>query len=330
MKSRFYSNLFHAVFGLALLLAPLAAGAGPAVPQDKATAALVRKMLIAQKRLPLEGTMVTQTSLGTFVQYAILDGAHAQRYLCLSPAKNKGEVIIDNGHVRYHIYPDNKVVVLPSEMRERKVRVPQVMREIWHGNLFVKETGTGVIAGHSCVIVKIDPPYGADWYQYWIDPANGAQLRIEQYSSSGQELSATYFTNVVYNPKIDMHLFAPPQTQEAHPALPNDPPSSPTLPTVAQAGFVVLQPAYLPTGFHFQSSGLSLHNNKNLVKITYGNGLNALSLFETPMTGHGGPNAAKIKNPRPGVVITRRYGLVIVLVGSIDESQLEQVLNSVH
>lgn len=295
---------------------------------DPATVALIRKMLQAQNRLALEGTMVTQTAQGTFVQHAILDGARAQRYECQSPPANRGEVIVDNGRSRFHSTAAGTVDVQPSQMSARRVRVPQVMQEIRQHDLLVQRVGDGIVAGHDCVIVRVSPPYGADWYQYWIDPTNGAELRIEQYNAAGNRLSATYFTEVDYNPHLVPSMFAPLQANAAPHASPT--PSQPTLPTPAQAGFTVLQPGFLPPGFRFQSATVSTRNGKNLVKLAYGNGLDALTLVETADPRQQGPKAAQIRNPRPGVVITRRNGLVLVLVGSEAEAVLENVLNSVH
>jgi negative regulator of sigma E activity len=291
--------------------------------------ALVRQMLVAQNQLTLEGTMVSQTPQGTYTQYAILAGARSQRYDCLSPPANKGEVIVDNGRMRYHVAPSGKVDTTPSQMSARRVRVPQVMKEIRKGQLQVEAVGEGVVAGHTCEIVRITPPYAAEWYQYWIDPTNGAQLRIEQYAASGQRESETYFTDVTYNPSLKRGLFAAPHPTGIAPSASSSAPL-PSIPTTAQAGFTVLQPSYLPPGFHFQSSTVTPRNGTMLVKLTYGNGLNALTLVETPDTKWEGRKADQIRNPRPDVVLTRRSGLVIVLVSSLDTGVLKNVISSVH
>ncbi len=291
--------------------------------------ALVREMLQAQNRLALEGTMVSEMPQGTFVQYAVLDGAHAQRYDCQSPPANRGEVIVDNGRARYHTTPAGHVDVLPSQMAARRVRVSQVMQEVRRGNLLVQPLGQGIVAGHACTIIRIGSPDSVEYYQYWIDPSNGAQLRIEQYDDAGHRESATYFTDVTYNPPLDRRLFQAPVSAATPPAASRSAPL-PTVPTAAQAGFAVLQPSTLPPGFHFQSATLVPRKGRILVKLTYGNGLNALTLVETPDLRPLGPRAGQIRNPRPGVVLTRRDGLVIVLVGSLDVGSLESVLNSVR
>jgi negative regulator of sigma E activity len=285
-------------------------------------------MLQAQNQLVLEGTMVSQTPQGTFTQRAAIDGARAARYDCLSPAASRGEVIVDDGRARYHTTPAGRVDVLPSQMATRRVRVPQVLQEIRRGDLLVQAVGQDVVAGHVCDVVRIGPPYAAESYQYWIDPTNGAQLRIEQYDPTGGRVSATYFTDVTYNPPLDHHLFDAPRPAGSA-AAPRPAPLT-ALPTAAQAGFTVLQPAYLPAGFHFQSSTVTPQGGRMLVKLAYGNGMNALTLVETPDTRFQGPNAGLIRTPRPGVVLTRRAGLVIVLVGSLDAGILENVLNSVR
>ena len=86
------------------------------------------------------------------------------------------------------------------------------------------------------------------------------------------------------------------------------------------------QPSFLPAGFHFQSATVTSFRGKKLVALRYVNGLNVLSVFETPDNGRGAIN----RSPRPDVLVARRGGLKFVLVCSLGKVVLESVLNSVR
>ena len=98
------------------------------------------------------------------------------------------------------------------------------------------------------------------------------------------------------------------------------------MPTPAQVGFTVLQPAFLPHGFHFQSAAITKYQGKKVAALRYVNGLNVLSLFETPDNGRGSVK----RFPRPGVLVARQGGLKIVLVSSLGRNKLEKVVNSLR
>ncbi len=122
-----------------------------------------------------------------------------------------------------------------------------------------RSVGQDTVAGHACVIVQVAARSATPvpWRRFWIDPTNGAQLRIEQYDADGQLQSASYYAQVTYSPVFDKGAFRLPHAGSkvvergfAAPSL--------TLDQVrAQAGFPVPAPTYLPDGFHFQAGSVS-------------------------------------------------------------------------
>ena len=87
----------------------------------------------------------------------------------------------------------------------------------------------------------------------------------------------------------------------------------------------MLQPTFLPPGFHWQSAGVTEYRGKKVAILRYTNGLGLVSVFETPDNGKG-PD----KRPHPNVLVSRRSGLKVIVVGSLDANTQESVVNSLR
>ncbi len=334
-------------FGAGAILLGVAAGPGWTAPAHQAARAntadapgLLRQMLMAENSLALAGEQTTTLTRGgreiTTRQRVLRNGSHALRVDYLQPPRFAGEQIVDNGHLYRHYVPrTNTLEIGPSRLKRLRGRVPQVMERIRRGALLVQLVGTEVVTGHACAIVQVKPQAGAPapWRRFWIDTITGAQLRIEQYNRSGQRVSVSSYTSVVYNPVLDRQSFRAPAAPRDVRVVALDP--APPLPTVAQAqaqaGFVVREPAYLPPGFRFQSASVADYRGRKLVTLRYVNGLSTLSLFETPQTRAQGKQAVPpAAHPRRNVAQTFQAGLRLILVGSVAPAETERVLASLH
>ncbi len=274
---------------------------------------LLRQMLRAENNLVLAGTQVTIVSGGAMsVQHVLRNGARALRLDYDRPPQMRGEQIVDDGRTYYHLLPkQNRVETQPSQVRT--------------GALLVQWVGQDTVAGHACAIVDVTPAggYATARRRFWIDPANGAQLKIEQYNAGGQLVSVSYYTSVTYNPPLNAHSFDPPTAPTA--PVPQTKPQR-TVPTPAQVGFKVLQPAFLPPGFHWQSAAVTEYQGKKVAALRYSNGLGLLSLYETQDSGRHIAD----KFPHPNVLAAQRRGLKIVLIGTLDAKTFESVVNSLR
>ncbi len=309
-------------------------------PADANARGLLRQMLQAERSLVLSGDQVTTVSRGgqtlTSEQRILRDGSRAFRLEYVQPPRLAGEQIVDNGHLFYHFVPaTNSLEISLSRIEHFRDRVSLVLSQVNHDALVVQWIGQDTVAGHACGVIEVAPRdlTQASRRRFWIDPTNGAQLRIDEYNAAGQLASTSYYTQITYNPPLGRDAFQPPVTPKNVRSVSPEPvgPALTVPQAQAQAGFPVQQPTYLPAGFHLQSASVQNFRRSNLVALRYVNGLNVLSLFETPLN----PNAhvqtpGKIKHPRPGIAMTTQNGLRMILVGNIGQDEMERMISSVR
>ena len=304
-----------------------------AAASDSAAQGTLKQMLQAENSLSLSGDQITMVARGgldlSSEQQVQRRGAKALRIDYKRPARLAGEEIIDNGRFYCHLFPARDTLELsPSRIQTLRVRVPEVIRQMRSGNLIVQSAGQDTVAGHACQIVTAAARSASPvpFRKFWIDPTNGAQLRIEQYDAAGHLQSASYYTQVVYNPVFDKTAFRLPSaggkvimTGFAAPTL--------TLDQVrSQAGFAVQAPTTLPDGFHYQGGSASDLRGHRVIEMRYFNGANALSVFETPSLKDNGPD--RTGHPRRGVLFGRQAGLKVVIIGNLENEEMNKVLAS--
>lgn len=341
----------QALLGACLLLLPLPVFAGPrthrtprpgpaASAPESGAQGLLRRMLEAERSLPLAGSQTTTISRSghdtTSEQRVWRNGSRALRIEYVRPPRLAGEQIVDDGRLfRRYVPATNTLEVGPSRIQRLRGRMRGVMEQITRGGLSVQALGQETVAGHTCSIIEVTPNSlaGAARRRFWIDTTNGAQLRIDQYNAAGRRVSTSFYTDVAYNPAFAKDTFRAPETPGTARIV--TPQVGTPLPSVAQAqaqaGFTILQPSFLPPGFRFQSASLSDYRKSKLVALRYVNGLNVLSLFETPRPDrdrHEGPKRAN--HPRDGVLIGEQGALRLVLIGNLSADDMERVLASVR
>jgi hypothetical protein len=301
---------------------------------DPAAQALLRQMLRAENTLPLSGdqvTLVVQNGLDISSEQQVQrDGARSLRLDYLRPARLAGEQIIDNGRFYCHLIPaKNTLELSPSRIQTLRVRVPQVIGQIRSGRLLVQQIGQDMVAGHLCTVLQVmaQSAVPVPSQKFWVDPVNGAQLRNEQYDSTGQLRSASYYTQVVYNPVFPKSAFQVPTSGKivttgfAAPTL--------TLDQIrTQAGFPVQVPTAPPEGFRYQGGSVSAWQNTSVVELHFSNGAAGLSIFETPEKP--GAGATRPQHPRHGVLFGRQNGLKVVIIANLEDAALDSTLASLR
>ena len=329
------------------LLAALPLHAGPArramhapkrsaaSPSDPAAQALLKKMLQAENSLALSGDQITTVVRGDLdlssEQQVQRSGAKALRVDYLRPTRLAGEQIVDNGRFYSHYIPSKDTLELsPSRIGTLRVRVPEIIRQIKQGRLLVRSLGPDTVAGHACTVVEVTTPgpMPAASRRFWIDPTNGAQLRIEQYDPGGKLRSTSYYAQVDYTPAFTSKTFRVPTTGGKVVAT-GFPAATLTLDQMqTQAGFAIPTPAYLPSGFQFSGGAISDSRKGRVVELRFlGGGATALSLFETPDGSATAP--ARTERTRRGVIAGRQAGMKLVLIGNLADTELKKILESV-
>lgn len=319
-------------------LAPISAPQVPAQEQDAQN--LLRRMLQAEKSLTLSGSQITTISRNgqdvTSEQRVLRNGSRAFRLEYVRPANLAGEQIVDDGRLfRRYLPATNTLEVSPSRLQRLGGRMRQVMEQITRGGLSVQSVGQETVAGRICHVIEVVPNglAKAARRRFWVDPTNGAQLRIDQFSPAGRRVSTSFYTDVTYSPTFARDAFRAPKTPGTVRTV--TPQVGTRLPSVAQAqaqaGFNVLQPAFLPPGFRFQSASISDYRKNKLVALRYVNGMNTFSLFETPRPATARPEEPKrAHHPRNGVLTGEQGNLRLVLIGNLDGEDMERVLASVR
>ena len=303
-------------------------------PVDPAARMLLRQMLQAENTLPISGdqiTLVARNGLDISSEQMIQrDGARALRLDYVRPARLAGEEVIDNSRFYCHLIPaKNTLELSPSRIQFLRVRVPQVIGQIRAGRLLVQQVGQDTVAGHACTILQVMVRSSAPvpFQKFWVDPANGAQLRNEQYDSAGQLRSASYYTQIIYNPAFAKDSFRVPSSGKVVATgfgIPNL-----TVDQVrAQAAFAVQVPTVLPEGFRYQGGSVSARQNTSVVELHFSNGAAGLSLFETPEKLVGGTTPPQ--HPRHGVLFARQNGLKVVIIANLENAALDSTLASLR
>jgi outer membrane lipoprotein-sorting protein len=309
-------------------------GARPTGAVDPAAFSLLQQMLNAEKVLVLSGTQTTilyrpQRTV-TSQQFVVRNGDHAYRMEYQSPKGMAGQIVVDNGQLEWHYFPGRKTMeIAPSRISRLRSRIGPVLQALRRGQLNAQVTGQDQVAGHAVAIVQVNP-LGAfrGSQRYWIDPTNGAQLKIETYGPNGQLESTSYYTQITYNAPIDRGEFAAPQvppdtrTMSAPAGQP-----LPTIPSDTQAGFHVLQPTYLPAGYHFQSASQTKVAGEPLIGLQYGDGVTVISLYENPMRRR---QPDRITQPRHGVVIVWQSGVRLFLIANLANGEMTRIAQSLR
>ena len=302
-------------------------------PIDPAARDLLRRMLQAENSLALSGdqvTLVVQNGLDISSEQQVQrNGAHSMRLDYLRPARLAGEQIIDNGRFYCHLIPAKDTLELsPSRIQTLQIRVPEVIQQIRSGRLIAQQVGQEIVAGHNCTILQVMARSSTPvpYRKFWIDPTNGAQLRIEQYGVQGQLQSASYYTQVTYNPVFDKGAFRLPRSGGKVVTNGFAAPSLTLSQVQTQAGFTVQVPSTLPEGFRYQGGSVTDKRDYRVAELRYFNGANSLSVFETP--DKPGSEPSKAEHPRHGVLFGRQAGLKVVIIANLGNAALESVLNS--
>ena len=301
---------------------------------------LVQRMLEAQKTLVLSGDEVTtlyrpeQTFSAS--QTIFRKGDQDLRLEYRSPDAIAGEVYVDNGKIAWHYIPSqHRLEVGLSGLGHMRSESNGILKRLNNHQITAEIIGHDVIAGQSAQIVQVSAEQSWGQRRYWIDPVTGAQLKIQTFGAFGQMVSQTYFTRISYDTKLSTSVFDPPKVDPDVATVPMFPPGSQAIagtPTNVECGFTPMQPAYLPQGFTYQSAMLMPANHQKILELTYENALVVLSIFEQPSPVRVGkpPAPDEFKSPRQGVMTARFNGYKYVVIGTLPEDVMRQIIQSMH
>lgn len=201
----------------------------------------------------------------------------------------------------------------------------------------------GQVAGRTVDLLEFTPKTdGNPSKKLWVDHDTGVILKSESISSSGKLISRMEFTNISYVKSIRDDVFNRPVAVDAKWTTKEESRGLTTASAEKILGKPLVLPAYLPNGYALDS--ISLHPcgcccKLDSVHLRYANGLNSLSIFETPTaqacrggncTIHCPKNGGcKVEDTSQARIATTSVGsLNIVLVADISENELRRVAQS--
>jgi len=311
-------------------------------PQSSQTGeALLERMLDAEKHLAFSGDQITTLYRPerTFSATQSIEriGDHDLKLEYNSPQQVAGDVYVDNGKVAWDYIPaSKKLEVGVSGLDRFRQRSEKILESLNSHELSVQVIGQDTVAGQSATIIQVtDSAHAWGEHKYWIDNATGAQLKIQSFGGLGQLISETSFTKISYQPSFDRSDFGPPKVGDDVVTVPMIPRGSQTvsgLPTDVECGFTPLLPSFVPAGFNFQSALVMPIEGQKLVGLTYTNELLTLSIFEQPIdTKPGKPTPRNdFRTPRQGVLTAKFNGYRFIVIGSLPEDVMEQIVQSMH
>lgn len=318
--------------------APKAAGE----QSDAQALQLVENMLRAQRTLSFSGEQVTTIygpggPINSSEQTVTHDGIRGMRMDYHSPARLAGEIRGDNGRFLWRYAVDKRTVEqLPSALERMRNEIRIAENAIRNRRVLLRLIGQDSVAGRRAFVVQASPAGAAPAStagarRFWIDPASGAQLRIVIFGPSGNPISDSYFTQITYNPPLPSDIFDPP-ADAARIAPPAEEPSASVkhVPAgvVPALGFDILEPAYLPPGYHFDKGQIFQYKGQPAFGIRYDNGLTVVSLYELAAKKPAPRNHFRLN--RAGMLTGVQSGIQIVLLGNLDPSDLIRIYQSLH
>lgn len=250
----------------------------------------------------------------------------------LAPARQQGELVIDDGQRLRHYIPSLKVVEDgPSRVRRTLQRQQGRIRALRAGKTNVAFAGETMLLGRRVTVVTITPPNPARPRRtLWLDRVTGVALQIQDQSPGGRT-SVTSFVQIAFDP-----ILGPAEFQLPIPRGVTLVPESMGRPiSVKRAEQIasrlwggIPQPSQLPRGYVLTSAHQLSFRKQPVIALRYTHGRDDLSLFVSANAGE--PFAAPVQ---PGVinVVQRPLGNILVtLVGSLPPAELERIASSLR
>lgn len=188
----------------------------------------------------------------------------------------RGAWAMTDGSRRYTFLPKDRVLLVSEQSGVGKANLLLL-------NYKPEYAGMDKVAGRRVYVVDLVPRReGRPSKKLWIDREHYTILRSVDYSASGDERGGMETIKIAYNAKVDPGAFRLPPSSDVRriEACVSSSPAS----LNGKLGFKVVAPGYIPSGYRLE--GYYLYNcqcrcNHSSAQLTYTDGLNVISVFET-------------------------------------------------
>lgn len=280
----------------------LRSGSGLALAGADA-AVVIRAVLSAPALVDYEGTKILTALRGERAETVTILESYKRsgrlRLEFLSPESTSGRLIVDDGASSWHYEPSLHVVIRgPSFVSAQSQADAAAILRRYDVNVL----GTEQVIGRQTVVLNLVPKMRQLTRRLWVDQETGVVLRTEERTQGGELLFNSFFSRISYSLNLPSSLFRfhlPAGARIFSFYLSGDPITDPQE-LSRQAKFAVRAPARVGIGYGFRSGSVARYGAFMAVSLLYSDGVNVVSVFQTP--------SARMASPEIGTPIAMRTG----------------------
>jgi hypothetical protein len=297
------------------------------------------KILKAEDDLTYTGLLLIN---GTQKVQVTHGGAQRGRQAFFTPGGELADLMISDGHIRWHYTPKKHVVRLMPMDEDVSLQKRLVML---NKNYTFQVMGQAKKAGRLVVLTRFVPKNDGNMlHMLWVDPSTDLPLAVERRSGDGKLIDRSEYLKINYRPKLPPKAFEfsipegctvlPSMTVMAHGDASLNPPSTigfrPPLPRALPPGYALLGWKYFMGSHNVPTFNWRLHD-----------GLNSLSLFavadryqpEPPPEAKvlelaGRKRAFMMDHGANHMLMWKASGVSYTLVGHVPESDMIKTAES--
>jgi outer membrane lipoprotein-sorting protein len=302
---------------------------GSAAAQEDVRA-LLERSLIQGDGVALSGEQVTAATGPAGVRREVVQSirrrANRVRIDYLAPPGVRGQVMVDDGRSYRLFLPRFRLIEEgPSQVQRGAAQQQRLLVQLRRGRLDVRFDRDEAVAGRPARVLVVTPPHGKP-RRLWIDRERAVVLKVEEQGSGGQVVS-TYFTRVDFNAipsDGDFVLTVPPGTQ-TFPARLGRPLPLARAQAMAMAWGGLYQAGWLPPGYSLRAILRTQIERAPAIVLLYGNGQQAILLFQGPARGAPNPEQVRTLN----VAQREVEGVTLTAAGPVPPADLQHLLEAV-
>ncbi|MCC6442910.1 MAG: hypothetical protein IT210_05560 [Armatimonadetes bacterium] len=267
-----------------MILYTTAAGNALAAPAQ--AEAYWKRLLEAGSRYHYIGHQVTVFMMPEGVRKCRAVLAHERPNRTLTRYPDTGRIVFEDGRRLFQYEPASRMLLMTREAQGMRIGPRQEGILLRH-NYRAQAMGRGRVAGRPAVKVWVAPRYAGNASRiFWADAETGLPLRTEYLSPEGRVQALAYFTRIAYPKSLDKKLLALPDSRRLHRrTLPPLTETASVSHLESRAGFDILLPVTLPSGYVFTGGSLTRAGAKPSVTLRFTDGLNSISIFQEPSRG---------------------------------------------
>jgi outer membrane lipoprotein-sorting protein len=237
-------------------------------------------------------------------------------------------ILIDNGEYEY-LYDKTKNIAYVSISPHKNIGDIDEKFKLLKKNYQFVLLGSENIAGRVTDVVAIKSQNKENpWRKIWIDNEYHIILQDKTFQED-ELLHLSNFTTINFPKELSDDLFILPGNVKIIPKTSKVTSFTDIKKLQEKTKFKLFLPSYIPEGYVFDKADLVEKKKYEFVRIQYSDGLNILSLFETPtkIDFRGYQEPEQIMNYK---LVYRKYkGINFTIIGVLSHKMLSQIINSI-